>query len=248
MRITFPEGITIDEMIDLFVENGIGNEKDFVEAVSTSLVYDMDYKFLKELQTLEKEGGFKDGRKYALEGYLYPDTYDFYTDTSALDAISKLLGTFNVRFEEAYYERCNEMGMSIDEIVTLASIVQKETKWEDEYERVSALYHNRLNNSSVYPLLQCDSTYLYVFPEKRGDGLTISEMENSDSPYSTYSHNGLPPSAICNPSLNAIISAMYPNYEGRAEYFMVAKKDGYHLFAATKSEHDANKYKVEHEE
>ncbi len=251
VRITFPEGVTADEIIDLFVENGVGTREGFVEAVSSSLIYDMDYRYLRELQELEREG-FADGRKYALEGYLYPDTYDFYTDSSPIDAISKLLETFNIRFEEAYYDRCEELGMSIDEVINLASIIQKETKWESEYELVSSLYHNRLNNPTRFPRLQCDSTYLYAFPERRGEGLTLDEMKASTSPYSTYSHDGLPPSAICSPSLNAIISAMYPNSadENGVEhtyYYMVARKNGYHLFASNEAGHLANIARVENE-
>ena len=241
--ITFPEGLSIDEMIDIFVENGIGTREGFVEAVKSSLIYDMDYKFLKALQDAEIDG-FKDGRRYALEGYLYPDTYQFYSDVSPIDAVSKLLRTFNVRFEDEYYIRCDELGMTVDEIVNVASIVQKETKYSSEYPIVSSLYHNRLANPAYFPRLQCDSTYLYAFPDRR-DGLTLDEMKASESPYSTYSHDGLPPSAICNPSLDAIIAALYPNAQDsngtkHTYYYMYARPNGYHYFASTDSEHQAN--------
>ena len=241
--ITFPEGLSVDEMIDIFVENGIGTRKGFVEAVKSSLIYDMDFAFLKALQEKEK-AGFDEGRKYALEGYLYPDTYQFYSDASPIDAVSKLLRTFNVRFEEEYYARCDELGLTIDEIVNIASIVQKETKYSSEYPIVSSLYHNRLANPASFPRLQCDSTYLYAFPERR-EGLTIDEMKASESPYSTYSHDGLPPSAICNPSLDAIIAALYPNAQDSSGtkytyYYMYARPNGYHYFARTDAEHQAN--------
>lgn len=241
--ITFPEGLSVDEMIDIFLENGIGTREGFVEAVKSSLIYDMQYPYLIALQEKEKEG-FNDGRKYALEGYLYPDTYQFYTDTSEIDAVSKLLRTFNVRFEEEYYVRCEELSLTVDEIVNIASIVQKETKYSSEYPIVSSLYHNRLNNPSSFPRLQCDSTYLYAYPERR-EGLTLDEMKTSDSPYSTYSHDGLPPSAICNPSLDAIIAALYPNAESSSGvsytyYYMYARPNGYHYFARTDAEHQAN--------
>lgn len=241
--ITFPEGLSTDEMIDLFLENGIGTRDGFVEAVKSSLIYDMTYPYLVSLQEKEKEG-FEEGRKYALEGYLYPDTYQFYSDTSEIDAISKLLRTFNVRFEKEYYERCEELGLTVDEVVNIASIVQKETKFSSEYPIVSSLYHNRLNNPASFPRLQCDSTYLYAFPERR-EGLTLDEMKASESPYSTYSHDGLPPSAICNPSLDAIIAALYPNAQdsngvNRTYYYMYARPNGYHYFARTDAEHQAN--------
>ena len=250
VRITFPEGLSADETIDLFLENGVGTREGFVKAISSSLIYDMDYRFLKELQEKEKEG-FEKGRIYALEGYLYPDTYDFYTDSSEIDAISKLLRTFNTRFEDAYYDRCKELSMSVDDIVNIASIVQMETKYESEYETVSSLYHNRLAAPARFPRLQCDSTYLYAFPERR-DGLTLDEMKKSDSPYSTYSHDGLPPSAICSPSLNAIIAALYPsavdnNGRNHTYYYMVARPNGYHYFAATEAEHNANIVKAKSE-
>ncbi|MBQ9976623.1 MAG: endolytic transglycosylase MltG [Clostridia bacterium] len=250
VRITFPEGLTADETIELFLENGVGTREGFVEAISSSLVYDMDYRFLKELQALETEG-FENGRRYALEGYLYPDTYDFYTDSSEIDAISKLLETFNRRFEEAYYDRCIELDMTVDDVINLASIVQMETKYESEYETVSSLYHNRLNNPYSFPRLQCDSTYLYAFPERRAE-LTLDEMKSSDSPYSTYSHDGLPPSAICSPSLNAIISALYPNAVDNngvdhTYYYMVARPNGYHYFAQTEAGHLQNIAKAEKE-
>lgn len=248
--ITFPEGLTADEIIELFLANGIGTREGFENAIKSALIYDMNYKFLTDLQELEK-AGFKDGRKYALEGYLYPDTYQFYTDTSEIDAVSKLLRTFNVRFEKEYYARCDEMGMTVDDIVNVAAIVQKETKYSSEYPVVSSLYHNRLNNPSRFPRLQCDSTYLYTYPDRR-DGLTLDEMKQSDSPYSTYSHDGLPPSAICNPSLDAIIAALYPNGADSSGnqytyYYMVAKPNGYHYFASTEAEHIANISKAEAE-
>jgi len=244
VRITFPEGLTADEMIAMFVENGVGTKEGFERAISSSLLYDMDYPFLKQLQETEKAGGFKDGRRYVLEGYLYPDTYDFYTDSPETDIVAKLLATFNRRFEEAYYERCDELEMSVDEIVNLASIVQMETKYDSEYETVSSLYHNRLNNPVSFPRLQCDSTYLYVYPERRAE-LTLDEMKASDSPYSTYSHDGLPPSAICSPSLNAIIAALYPNATDNSGvkhtyYYMYARPNGYHYFAKTEYEHLQN--------
>lgn len=241
--ITFPEGLSADEMIDIFLENGIGTREGFVEAIKSSLIYDMQYPFLLSLQEKEREG-FDNGRKYALEGYLYPDTYQFYTDTSEIDAISKLLRTFNVRFEKEYYVRCEELDLTVDEIVNIASIVQKETKYSSEYPIVSSLYHNRLNNPASFPRLQCDSTYLYAFPERR-EGLTLDEMKESDSPYSTYSQDGLPPSAICSPSLDAIIAALYPNAESssgikQTYYYMYARPNGYHYFAKTDAEHQAN--------
>ena len=247
VRITFPEGLRADEMIDVFLENGIGTREGFEKALSSALLYDMDYRFLKELQEKEKQG-FAEGRAWVLEGYLYPDTYDFYTDTTEINAIAKLLSTFNVRFEEAYYERCDELGYTVDEIVNIASLVQMEAKHDSEYAVVSSVYHNRLDNPTSYPRLECDSTYLYVHPERR-DSLTLDEMRTSDNPYSTYSHDGLTPSAICSPSLNAIIAALYPSGADDSGnvytyYYMYARPDGYHEFASTLSQHQRNMEKV----
>lgn len=250
VTITFTEGLTADQMINIFLENGIGTREGFEMALKKASTYDMNYQFLNDLKELEKEG-FRDGRKYALEGYLYPDTYQFYTDTSEIDAVSKLLKTFNVRFEKEYYARCEELGMSVDDVVNIAAIVQKETKFSSEYPIVSSLYHNRLANPSSFPRLQCDSTYLYSFPERR-ESLTLDEMKQSTDPYSTYSHDGLPPSAICSPSLDAIIAALYPNGadssgNNHTYYYMVARPDGYHYFAKTEAEHINNIARAEAE-
>ena len=235
-------GLPFEQTNGFVFENS--DNQSFEEALSTSLVYDMGYRFLTQLQETERAGGFKDGRRYVMEGYLYPDTYDFYTDAAEADVISKLLATFNRRFEDAYYERCEELGYTVDEVINIASIVQMETKYDSEYGMVSSLYHNRLNNPSSFPRLQCDSTYLYVYPDRRPT-LTLDEMKSSDSPYSTYSHDGLPPSAICSPSLDAIIAALYPNPVDESGvkhtyYYMYARPNGYHYFATTESQHIAN--------
>ncbi len=242
VRITIPEGLTADQIIDLFLEKGVGTREGFEEAISSSLIYEADYEFLKQLQEIERQG-FANGRKYALEGYLFPDTYDFYTDSAETTVIKKLLDNFNVRFDDSYYKRMEDIGVNIDHIVNLASIVQAETKYESEFLTVASLYTNRLNAPTLFPRLESDSTYLYAFPERRSE-LTLEEMKQSDSPYSTYSHDGLPPSAICNPGLDAIIAALYPdatdaNGNSHTYYYMVAKSDGFHIFTSTADEHAA---------
>lgn len=229
ISITIPEGYTVDEIIDLFVNQyGMGTREGFVNAIENA---EFDYWFLDELKP-------KKGRKYRLEGYLYPDTYYFFTDWDEESILKKFLNNFNSKFDKSYKERCEELGMSVDELITLASMVEAEGKFTYEFGAISAVFHNRMNHPSVTGgKLESDATIQYVLPERHED-LTAEDLA-LDSPYNTYMYAGLPPGPITNPTINAIYSAMYPddvNY-----YYFVARPNGQNLFATTYQEHLANK-------
>ncbi len=229
ISITIPEGYTVDQIIDLFVEqHGMGTREGFINAIENGK---FDYWFLEDLQP-------KEGRKYRLEGYLYPDTYYFFTDWSEEQILRKFLNNFNSKFDRSYEERCKELGMTVDELITLASMIEAEGKFTYEFGAISAVFHNRLNNPSVTDgKLESDATIQYVLPE-RHEELTTDDLV-LDSPYNTYRYPGLPPGPITNPTINAIHSAMYPddvNY-----YYFVARPNGQNLFAVTYQEHLVNK-------
>lgn len=235
ISITIPEGYTVDEIIDLFVnEYGIGTREGFINAIENA---DFDYWFLEELEP-------KKGRKYRLEGYLYPDTYYFFTDWDEESILRKFLNNFNAKFNEVYKERCEELGMTVDELITLASMIEAEGKFTYEFGAISAVFHNRMNNPSVTGgKLESDATIQYILPE-RHEELTAEDLA-IDSPYNTYMYAGLPPGPITNPTINAIYSAMYPdevNY-----YYFVARPNGQNLFATTYQEHLANKQQAANE-
>ncbi len=230
ISITIPEGYTTDEIIDLFIENGIGTREKFVDAIQN---YDFEgYWFLDELET-------KEGRRYRLDGYLYPDTYYFYTTASEVSVIYKLLDRFDEIFPDAYKDAVKERGFTVDEVVTLASMVQKEAKYESEFGWISSVFNNRLAhpNYETQGYLNSDATTLYGLDDDKG--FVTGEDNEKDGPYNTYTRKGLPIGPIANPSYSAITWALYPAETDY--YYFVAKKDGYNLFAKTAAEHAQNK-------
>ncbi len=229
VSVTIPEGYTVDDIIDLFVSKGMGTREGFVDAIQN---YDFEFWFLDELQ-----GNMDPARPYRLEGYLFPDTYYFYSDSSEETILYKMLSNFNAKFPEEYKIRCEELGMTVDQVITLASIIQMEAKYADEYGKVSSVFHNRMNKPrETNGKLESDATIQYALDERKQD-LTEADL-NMDSPYNTYLYAGLPPGPISNPCLNAINWAMYPDKTDY--YYFVATKTGRSLFAETLSEHNKN--------
>ena len=234
VSVTIPEGMTTDAIINLFVdEYGIGTKEGFVEAINNyDWGEDYNYWFINELE----QTGWSEDRFYRLDGYLFPDTYFFYSDATEVEVISKLLDNFDSKFEESYRNYVASVGMTVDEAITLASMIQTEAKYLSEYALVSSVFHNRLDHADSYPTLESDATIMYAMEHNLGSRPETLTGTEYDSPYNTYKHNGLPPGPICNPGYNAIIYAIYPrstNY-----YYFVANNDGYSVFSETKSEHD----------
>lgn len=147
-------------------------------------------------------------RENLLEGYLFPDTYEVYTDAKPNEIINKMLVRFNEIFAEEYVLRAEELGMTIDEVVTLASIIQREAALEEDFPKVSAVFHNRLKKNQ--PLESC-ATLQFVL--KANKYVYSAEERATESPYNTYLHEGLPTGPICNPGKQAIEAALYPNEE-----------------------------------
>ena len=233
VRITIPEGYTTDEIIDLFVSRGMGTREAFVDAIQN---YDFDYWFIQDLEV-------KDGRKYRLDGYLYPDTYMFYTTSSPVTILSRLLDRFENIYDDEYKVRCEQLGYTVDEMITLASLIQMEAKYTAEYAAISSVFHNRLENPSyeTQGYLGSDATILYALGERKK--LLTADDLSIDSPYNTYNRKGLPVGPISNPSLYAIIYALYPSDSDY--YYFVSQANGYNLFAKTAVEHAKNKLKAQ---
>ncbi len=229
--ITIPEGYTIDEMIDLFVDGyGIGTREGFVDVIQNG---EFDYWFIDELET----AGMKEGRIYRLEGYLFPDTYQFYKASSEWTVVNKMLKRFSQIFTKEYRAQCETLGYSVDEMVTLASLIEKEAESPSVFFTVSSVFHNRMNRSWDFPRLESDATVAYWLSHEKGErvGVTAEDL-HLDMPYNTYIYQGFPPSAIANPSASAILAALQPQQTDY--YFFVAHK-GTTKFSATKQEHDA---------
>lgn len=226
VRITIPEGYTTDEIIDLFVSAGIGTREGFIDVIQNG---EFDYWFIDELET----NGVSEDRIYRLDGYLFPDTYDFYKNSSETTVINKLLRRFGQIFKSDYKEQCEKMGYTVDEIVTLASIIEKEAANTAEFFKVSSVFHNRLNNPWNFPKLESDATVVYVIEHETGERTVDLTYE---TPYNTYKYDGLTPGPIANPSASAILAALTPQ---QTNYYFFYSYDGVTYFSETKAQHEA---------
>lgn len=173
---------------------------------------------------------------YNLEGYLFPDTYDFYVGEDLDSLVGKFLSNFNRKFEESYYERCKELGMTIDEVITLASMIEAEGRTAEDFYNISSVFHNRLKQSGTYPFLNSDATTLYSFQGEKKK-LDAGDNQTRNHPYNTYLNKGLPPGPICNPGDEAIHAALYPE-NTRYKYFYTASGNGLTYFSETESQHN----------
>ena len=167
----------------------------------------------------------------SLEGYLFPDTYWVPWDAPAQDVAWVMVRRFQEIFDEGARARAGTLGMTVNQIVTLASIVQAEARLVEEMPKISAVYHNRLK---IGMRLEADPTVAFAMGGYRGR-LFYRDLE-IDSPYNTYKHSGLPPGPICSPGAEAIDAALYPDSTCAAIYF-VAEGSGGHIFSRTLAEH-----------
>jgi UPF0755 protein len=220
-RVTFREGLTIAEMAEVYESRGFGSAKDFVRAASAgSLVRDLD------------------PSAPDLEGYLFPETYTLARSAPAGQLVSSMVDRFRSNFPEELRARAREQGLSVREVVTLASLVEKETARADERPLVSAVYRNRLK---IGMGMFADPTVVYALQKAgRYDGNIRKSDLSFDSPYNTYRYAGRPPGPIAAPGKAALEAAVGPA-DVRYLYF-VSRNDGSHVFAETLAEHNANVY------
>jgi UPF0755 protein len=222
VRITFPEGYTYNQIKNLLIENNVCTKEELDDAQNAQY----DYKFFNDDSKNEQI-------IYNLEGYLFPDTYDFYIDENPQSVFKRFLDNLNNKLKTEYYDRAEDLGMSMHEILTLASIIQKESSVTSEMKNVSSVFHNRLK---INMRLQTDVTVWYPYHKKSDVPEDIIATFKSD--YNTSSINGLPPGPICNPGLPAIEAALYP---AETDYcFFVSGTDGKYYYAKTYDEHKAN--------
>lgn len=175
-----------------------------------------------------------------LEGYLFPETYSFPKDTDEKTVVNVLVAQFRKVFDEKWQNRAEEIGMTVREVVILASLIEKETSLPEERSLVSAVFHNRLH---IGMKLDCDPTIIYVLKEEgRFEGRLRTKDLKLDSPYNTYRYGGLPPGPIANPGRRSLEAALYP---ADVDYlYFVAKNDGSHHFSRSFRDHQnaVNKY------
>lgn len=226
VRVTFPEGSSVAQIARLLEENGVCSAADFMSEANNPL---------------NLEGtGFSipnpEERSFLLEGYVFPDTYEFYRNESASSAIKRFLKNTQSKLTDDMLARCDELGYTVDEILTLASIIQEEAGDPAEMGKVSSVLHNRLN-SSDYPRLQCDvaTFYLRDYVKPYVDEVRYEELAEL---YNTYNCDGLPAGPITNVGTDAVNAALYP--EDTDFYFFVTDTEGNYLYAETWAEHQEN--------
>lgn len=231
-NITLIPGETVEEFAAKLVKNGVlEDDKAFLAACRDGKAF-REYYYIDDVLT----SGHPEERKYVLEGYLSPNTYEVYVTASAEEIIRKLLSQTEAAFPAEYQERAAEMGFTMDQILTLASLVEKEAK-ESDFARVSAVFHNRLKAKMK---LQSDVTIHYITGVRK---MALAESDlQVKSPYNTYVVDGLPVGPVCNPSPKAIQAALYPDEMLTAEnyLFFCAKEpeSGELYFSKTLAEHE----------
>jgi UPF0755 protein len=218
-RLTFPEGLSLAEMAALYAARGFGKAADFVTAAR-------DVAALRELDAEARD----------LEGYLFPDTYALARSASASVLVSMMVERFKEAYGQVTGGRTEEQTLTVREVVTLASLVEKETGASEERAVVAAVYRNRLR---IGMPMQADPTVVYAMAKAgKYDGNIRRDDLKFNSPYNTYRYPGLPPGPIASPGLAALIAAVAP---ADVPYlYFVSRNDGTHVFARTLTEHNRN--------
>ncbi len=232
VRFTIIPGQTIEAIADtLHLEGIISNKEEFLTLCNDGKQFENYYFIADALKTNNVSS-----RKYLLEGYLAPNTYEIYTNSSSKTILNRLLQQTDSVFSSTYHDRANELKMTMDEVLTLASMIEKEAK-TDDFAKVSAVFYNRLKSGMK---LQSDVTIHYVTNVRRM--LLKNDDLNINSAYNTYMINGLPLGPICNPSPNAIYAALFPDEEFiKEKYLYFCSKDpdtGELYFSKTLKDHE----------
>ena len=221
VQVTIPEGYTVAQTIAVLAKNGVNTEEALTAAAQTA---QFDYDFIdNESQDISR-----------LEGYLFPDTYEFYVNEKPENALNRLIKNFNGKIADERLEEWSAKGYTLQQIVTVASLIERETDGSDQSNIASVIY-NRLEGSGggTNGLLQIDASLLYGLPGH--EGAITQEDLRTDTPYNLYLHKGLPPTPIANPGLAAITAALEP---AETDYYYYALgKDNKHHYFTTLSEH-----------
>lgn len=223
IKVTIPEGYNMRQIAQLLEDSRVCNADEFIRTCNT---YAFKHEFLQDVPMIENR----------LEGFLFPDTYEFYENESPVQAANKMLNNFNKRYTEEMRDYTEKAGLTIQEVVLIASLVEKEAKLATERATIAGVIYNRLDNKGNFPYLQIDATVMYAL--NKTDALTSADLE-VDSPYNTYKVQGLPPTAICNPGVSCLLAAIIPENHRYYYYVVDANSEtGRHIFSKTLAEHN----------
>ena len=248
VAVTIPEGATYVQVKKILHKAGLTfNDEEFDKCMNSPDMF-VDFDFISKIE-------INDERDYILAGYLYPDTYMFDINSKPETIIRRFLNNMKSKLYAEYYTRAKGLNMSMDQVITLASIIQMETGKPLDMMYVSAVFHNRLKSKDKSLRKFGSSATVNYLVELRGEKVTLlhsDEQLKINSPYNTYTHEGLPPGPICMPGIDAISAALYPE-PGCGYLYFCATGDGGTAFATTLKQHQKNvaKYKdnwTKHEE
>ncbi|MBR4098866.1 MAG: endolytic transglycosylase MltG [Clostridium sp.] len=215
IKVTIPEGYSVAQIFQLLEDKGVASVEDLTE---TAAEHDYAFSFLADIPL---------GDANRLEGYLFPDTYEFTTPHNPLYAINKMLVRFDEMFTDEMRQEVADNGKTIQEVLTVASLIERETDGTDQT-KISSVIYNRLNNpnasAGTMGYLQIDATLAYI----NGGQIPTETDKSIDSPYNTYLYKGLPPGPIASPGMEAIRAAMHPERTGY--YYYALGDDGTHHF------------------
>lgn len=224
VKVTIPEGSTVKQIIALLAKNGVSNQTDLTNAAKT---IKFNYEFI--------DNSSKDLSR--LEGYLFPDTYEFYSDEDAASALERLLDNFQSKMKGSRTSEIKRSKYNLQQIITIASLIEKETTGTDR-KKISSVIYNRLSDKGshgTYGMLQIDASLLYALPNHTG---AITDADKGvDSPYNLYKNSGLPPTPIANPGTAAIDAALNPDTTNY--YYYALGKDGTQHFFTNFQQHNA---------
>lgn len=229
VKLTFPEGVNALEIADKLEKNGVCTAKEAI-AVMNGMQLDDSFSMLQDIQNSSE-------RYYRLEGYLFPDTYEFFKNEKPEQAIQKMISNCNSKLTKQIRDKASEEGMTADQLLTLASMIQSEAADKDDMYKVSSVFHNRLaSKKSELHHLDSDPTTYYPY---RTQALVPANIRGTyKSRYDTYTVEGLPPGPICSPGAEAIDAALNP--ASTSYYYFCHDKNGKAYYASTAAQHQAN--------
>lgn len=227
-QFTIIEGLTLDQVAESLADQGMCTEKDFYDTLENT---NWGYKFLDSIPDVTD-------RKVKYQGYLFPDTYEVYEDATTVDIIATMFDKMDRIWTDEYYAQAEVLGMTVDEVLTIASIIEKEVVSPAEQAVVSGVIQNRLDINM--PLQMC-STVMYILEVPR-DRLFYADLE-IESPYNTYRNPGLPIGPIANPGAGAIHAALYPEENDYIYFVLKDDGSGTHEFNSNLQDHNRDKLK-----
>lgn len=218
IKVTIPEGSTYKEVIKYLTSKGIGNKEVYEKLINNPKEFYSEFKFLDEKDIT------------SLEGFLYPDTYHFDKNVTEKEVLSTMLKRFEKMYTDKFKREQKERGLTLQQVVNLASIIEKEAVLDEDRPMIASVFYNRLD---VDMPLQSDATIQYIFDERK-DRVMYKDLKIK-SPYNSYINKGLPPTPISNPGVKSIEAVLNP---ANSDYlYFVATIDGKNNYSKTYEEH-----------